>query len=419
MDHRPSDLDPYPRVGRDLATLELWDQSLERSQQRRRLEAASRSHRQRRKGTSIAVGAAMLAAPVVPAFAGVSRGGSPKGASGQGGRADTPVDTSSLAAATGGRTELLRFGDVGPAVTAIQRQVGVTADGIFGPITRGAVERFQRDHGLGMTGVVDARTWAALFNGRVLFYDAPGSRGLPPSGGGGAAGLGAPRGGPERVGGAGVAGRDGRGVVGRRRRRLVSGVVGVVGSGLFFFFYGGRLRVVGPLGRSAESGSGSGGSAPQSSAPAPSKRARPAPKRASRAHRAGADDVGGRLHRRPDRLAGERRDADGPLRRVPPRAPPRGRRPRRRERHADPRGAVRHGRAVRRRAGLRPDGLHPPRRRGHDVLRPHVAHRGDREPAGRRPARSSATSGAPATARARTCTSRCAAAGRRSTRPRT
>ena len=138
MDHRPSDLDPYPRFGRDLATLELWDQSLERSRQRRRLEAASRSHRQRRKGTSIAVGAAMLAAPVVPAFAGVSRGGSPKGASGQGGRADTPVDTSSLAAATGGRTELLRFGDVGPAVTAIQRQVGVTADGIFGPITRGA-----------------------------------------------------------------------------------------------------------------------------------------------------------------------------------------------------------------------------------------------------------------------------------------
>ena len=67
MDHRPSDLDPYPRVGRDLAALELWEASLERSRQRRRLEAASRSHRQRRKGTSLAVGAAMLAAPVVPA----------------------------------------------------------------------------------------------------------------------------------------------------------------------------------------------------------------------------------------------------------------------------------------------------------------------------------------------------------------
>ena len=71
MDHRPSDLDPYPRVGRDLAALDLWEGSLERSRQRRRLLAASRSHRQRRKGTSLAVGAAMLAAPVVPAFAGV------------------------------------------------------------------------------------------------------------------------------------------------------------------------------------------------------------------------------------------------------------------------------------------------------------------------------------------------------------
>lgn len=177
MDHRPSDLDPYPRFGRDLGALELWDQSLERSRQRRRLEAASRSHRQRRKGTSLAVGAAMLAAPVVPAFAGVSRsGGGSGGSSGQTGRADAPLDTSSLAAATGGQTQLLRFGDVGPAVAAIQRQVAVTSDGIFGPITQGAVERFQREHGLGVTGIVDARTWASLFNGRVLFYDASGSR---------------------------------------------------------------------------------------------------------------------------------------------------------------------------------------------------------------------------------------------------
>ena len=65
MDHRPSDLDPYPRAGRDLAALELWDQSLERSRQRRRLIEKSRSHRQRRKGTSIAVGAAMLALSLI------------------------------------------------------------------------------------------------------------------------------------------------------------------------------------------------------------------------------------------------------------------------------------------------------------------------------------------------------------------
>jgi murein DD-endopeptidase MepM/ murein hydrolase activator NlpD len=171
VDHRPSDLDPYPRLGRDLAALELWDQSLERSRQRRRLERASRSHRQRRKGTSLAVGAAMLAAPVMPAFAGSGR----KSGSGGAGSAEKALDTSSLAAATGGRTQLLRFGDIGPAVAAIQRQLGVASDGIFGPITRGAVERFQREHALAVTGVVDARTWAALFNGRVLFYDASGA----------------------------------------------------------------------------------------------------------------------------------------------------------------------------------------------------------------------------------------------------
>jgi murein DD-endopeptidase MepM/ murein hydrolase activator NlpD len=165
VDPRPSDLDPYPRFGRDLAAVDLWDQSLVRSQQRRRLERASRSHRQRRKGTSLAVGAAMLAAPVVPAFASSSGrgGGSPRPKGG--------LDTSSVAAATGGRTQLLQFGDVGPAVTALQARVGTAADGIFGPLTRAAVERFQRSHGLPASGVVDARTWAAVFNARVLFYD--------------------------------------------------------------------------------------------------------------------------------------------------------------------------------------------------------------------------------------------------------
>src|SRR4051812_7739844 len=180
VDHRPSDLDPYPRHGRDLATLELWEQSLARSRQRRRLEHASRSHRQRRKGTSLAVGAAMLAAPVMPAFAGGSSRGS-SSASGRSGATGSALDLSSLAAATGGRTQLLRFGDVGPAVVAIQRQVGVAADGIFGPVTRGGVERFQRAHGLGVSGIVDARTWAALFNGRVLFYDESGAAGAAAS----------------------------------------------------------------------------------------------------------------------------------------------------------------------------------------------------------------------------------------------
>jgi hypothetical protein len=91
VDLRPSDLDPYPLLGRDLAALELWDQSLARSRQRRRLERASRSHRQRARGRRSPWGAAMVAAPVVPAFAG-SRGG-PSSTRGDGGRSDAALDT--------------------------------------------------------------------------------------------------------------------------------------------------------------------------------------------------------------------------------------------------------------------------------------------------------------------------------------
>src|SRR3954453_6718507 len=140
VDSRPSDLDPYPRFGRAPGAAEVWDQSLARSQQRRRLERVSRSHRQRRKGTSLAVGAAMLAAPVVPAFAGSSsgRGG------GAGARPHGALDTSSVALATGGRTQLLQFGDVGPAVAAVQARVGTAADGIFRPPTRAPVAPSRR-----------------------------------------------------------------------------------------------------------------------------------------------------------------------------------------------------------------------------------------------------------------------------------
>ena len=58
---------------------------------------------------------------------------------------------------------LVEEGDTGEAVVAVQREVGVDDDGIFGPITRGAVERFQARYGLPVTGKVDARTWTALF----------------------------------------------------------------------------------------------------------------------------------------------------------------------------------------------------------------------------------------------------------------
>jgi peptidoglycan hydrolase-like protein with peptidoglycan-binding domain len=53
-------------------------------------------------------------------------------------------------------------GATGDVVRWIQRRVGVTADGQFGPATAAAVRAFQRTNGLADDGVVGPRTWAAM-----------------------------------------------------------------------------------------------------------------------------------------------------------------------------------------------------------------------------------------------------------------
>ena len=57
---------------------------------------------------------------------------------------------------------VLREGSAGPAVAAVQRPLGVTADGDFGPITLAAVRDFQARHGLVVDGQVGDHTLAAL-----------------------------------------------------------------------------------------------------------------------------------------------------------------------------------------------------------------------------------------------------------------
>jgi len=47
-------------------------------------------------------------------------------------------------------------------LAAVQRAVGVPADGVDGPVTRRAVRRFQREHDLRATGRADAPTLAKL-----------------------------------------------------------------------------------------------------------------------------------------------------------------------------------------------------------------------------------------------------------------
>ena len=50
----------------------------------------------------------------------------------------------------------------GGTVAAVQRALGLSADGVYGPRTRAAVRRFQRRHGLTVDGVVGPQTLAEL-----------------------------------------------------------------------------------------------------------------------------------------------------------------------------------------------------------------------------------------------------------------
>jgi len=57
---------------------------------------------------------------------------------------------------------VIRLHDVGPAVAALQRALGIPDDGEFGPQTLHAVKRFQAAHGLLVDGQVGPHTRAAL-----------------------------------------------------------------------------------------------------------------------------------------------------------------------------------------------------------------------------------------------------------------
>lgn len=56
----------------------------------------------------------------------------------------------------------VKLGSKGDDVVALQKALGITADGVFGPKTETAVRYFQKGKGLVADGIVGARTWAAL-----------------------------------------------------------------------------------------------------------------------------------------------------------------------------------------------------------------------------------------------------------------
>jgi len=65
-------------------------------------------------------------------------------------------------AATDPKRSMLRKGDRGESVRELQRKLGLTPDGNFGPRTDAAVKAFQTDKGLVADGLVGPATWAAL-----------------------------------------------------------------------------------------------------------------------------------------------------------------------------------------------------------------------------------------------------------------
>jgi peptidoglycan DL-endopeptidase CwlO len=119
---------------RDLALPELWDRSIARS--RRRRAAATAKLIALPKTATARISAALIAAGLV----------------GQGG----PLVGAAQAATT---TTAPTSGD---GVRAIQRALGIAADGVLGPQTRKAIRRFQRAHGLEVDGIVGPATLGAL-----------------------------------------------------------------------------------------------------------------------------------------------------------------------------------------------------------------------------------------------------------------
>jgi lysozyme family protein len=115
----------------DLASHAPWLESQRRSRSRR-FAAARRLRRLRSRRSLVAVALASL----------------------------TLVTGGAMAAGGSSGARVVRA--AGSSVAAVQRALGIPADGVYGPQTRRAVRRFQRAHGLTVDGIAGPQTLAAL-----------------------------------------------------------------------------------------------------------------------------------------------------------------------------------------------------------------------------------------------------------------
>jgi len=152
---------------RDLALAEPWRRSLERSLRRRRITPQIRRSIARKRRASAALTTLLVAGPAGSAFAAA-------GSVGVG--ADlTQASPAARAIDPAPTTSLFKLGSRGEAVAEIQSQLGVPADGLFGPVTDGAVRDFQLRSGLEVDGVVGPATWTALFGLQDIAASAAGA----------------------------------------------------------------------------------------------------------------------------------------------------------------------------------------------------------------------------------------------------
>jgi peptidoglycan hydrolase-like protein with peptidoglycan-binding domain len=189
----PPSFSPALAVERDLSDPSIWEDSVWRSQRRREAEERQLNFGPI-TGKRVAIPLAMLATGLIAREAIVSGDGDPAAPAGaatqthrasavQGGTAahktpaakDTGKATATKHAAAKPAAKPapkppamadgeLVVGEHGAAITHVQQQLGLNADGVYGTSTLQAVEAFQRRHGLTVDGRVGPTTRAALAN---------------------------------------------------------------------------------------------------------------------------------------------------------------------------------------------------------------------------------------------------------------